>query len=412
MRFILTPVGSAGDVHPFVGIGRALKARGHEVVVLTAGPYREAVQKAGLIYEESVSVEEFDTVSKHPDLWHPRRGLQVVLGEVGTRMRAGFDRLKGLHQPGRTVLVGHSLSFFTRLLEETQGVPSATIHLAPSIFRSNYAQPAFSPGRDGSSWPLWFKRSLWWSVDRFMLDPHVVPSLNECRRQLGLRPVTRVFRDWIHSPQRVIGLFPDWFGVPQPDWPSALRLTSFPLYDDTEDARLPDSLTRFLDNGSPPVLFTPGTANQSAAQFFRAALDATQKLGRRALMLTRYPGQLPPLPATAHHEPFVPLAHILPRCAALVSHGGIGTLAQGLAAGVPQLTMPMGFDQPDNVTRLERLGVGRWLVPEKFDGERVASTLAGLLDDQGTAESCRRWSEQICAHNGIEETCDLLEQLA
>ena len=47
MRFILTPVGSAGDVHPFVGIGRALKARGHEVIVLTAGPFGEVVQKAG-----------------------------------------------------------------------------------------------------------------------------------------------------------------------------------------------------------------------------------------------------------------------------------------------------------------------------------------------------------------------------
>jgi UDP:flavonoid glycosyltransferase YjiC (YdhE family) len=108
----------------------------------------------------------------------------------------------------------------------------------------------------------------------------------------------------------------------------------------------------------------------------------------------------------------VPLAHVLPRCAALVSHAGIGTLAQGLAAGIPQLTMPMGFDQPDNATRLQRLGVADWVVPSKFDGERVAATLSALLDDGDTASSCRRWSTQIRAHNAIEETCDLLEQLA
>ena len=89
-------------------------------------------------------------------------------------------------------------------------------------------------------------------------------------------------------------------------------------------------------------------------------------------------------PPTAHHEAFVPLSDVLPRCAALVSHGGIGTLAQGLAAGVPQLTMPMGFDQPDNATRLERLGVGRWVVPSKFDGDRVAATLRVLLEDGRT----------------------------
>jgi len=412
MRFILTPVGSAGDVHPFVGIGRALKSRGHEVIVFTAAPFHQVVERAGLVFEETVSVEEFDTLSKHPDLWHPLRGMRLVLGAVGTKLRPAYERLKGLHAPGRTVLVGHSLSFFTRVFEEIHRVPAATIHLAPSIFRSDHAQPAYAPGRDGSSWPRWFKRSLWWSIDRFMLDPTVVPALNEWRRELGLAPVRRVFSDWIHSPQRVIGLFPDWFGNPQPDWPVAARLTGFPLFDDSDQPSLSPSLTRFLDGGAPPLLFTPGTANQSAARFFAAALDASQRLGRRALLLTRYSGHLPTLPPTAHHESFVPLSHVLPRCAALVSHAGIGTLAQGLAAGIPQVTMPMGFDQPDNATRLQRLGVARWVMPSEFDGERVAAAIGGLLDDSRTATNCRRWADQISARNAIEETCDLLEQLA
>jgi UDP:flavonoid glycosyltransferase YjiC (YdhE family) len=253
---------------------------------------------------------------------------------------------------------------------------------------------------------------LWWSIDRFMLDPNVVPALNEWRRELGLAPVTRVFRDWIHSPQRVIGLFPDWFGNPQPDWPAAVRLTGFPLFDDSDQVNLPTSLARFLDDGAPPLLFTPGSANQSAGRFFRAALEASRSVGRRVLLLTRYQGHLPPLPPDAHHEPFIPLSHVLPRCAALVSHAGIGTLAQGLAAGVPQLTMPMGFDQPDNAMRLERLGVARWVAPSKFDGERVAAALSELLSDSSTTANCRRWSDRIRAHNAIEETCDLLEQLA
>jgi rhamnosyltransferase subunit B len=412
MRFILTPVGSAGDVHPFVGIGRTLKVRGHEVLVLAAAPFGEVVRKAGLIFHETVSAEEYDTVSKHPDLWHPRRGLRLVLDSVGVVLRRSYERLTALQGPGRTVLVGHSLSFFSRVFEEVHGAPAATIHLAPSIFRSDYAQPAFVPGRDASAWPRWLKRSIWWTIDRFMLDPGIAPALNQWRGELGLPPVTRVFKDWIHSPQRVIGLFPDWFGQPQRDWPAALRLTGFPLYDESEQASLPATLTRFLDAGTPPLLFTPGSANQSAAPFFRAALDASQKLGRRALLLTRYSGHLPALPSTAHHEPFVPLGHVLPRCAALICHGGIGTVAQGLAAGVPQLTMPMGFDQPDNATRLERLGVGGWVMPSKFDGEHVAAALSTLLDDGSTASNCRRLSTQVRACNALEDTCDLLEQLA
>ena len=130
------------------------------------------------------------------------------------------------------------------------------------------------------------------------------------------------------------------------------------------------------------------------------------------MLLTRYAGHLPPLPPNAHHEEFVPLAQVLPRCAALVSHAGIGTLAQGLAAGIPQVTMPMGFDQPDNATRLDRLGVGKWLVPSQFTGARLSATLGALLDDPRVAAQCQNYASQIRARHALDETCDLLEQLA
>jgi UDP:flavonoid glycosyltransferase YjiC (YdhE family) len=72
----------------------------------------------------------------------------------------------------------------------------------------------------------------------------------------------------------------------------------------------------------------------------------------------------------------------------------------------------MGFDQPDNATRLERLGVARWIAPSHFDGERVAAALRHLLENSRTAMNCRECSDRIRAHNALEETCDVLEQLA
>jgi UDP:flavonoid glycosyltransferase YjiC (YdhE family) len=412
MRFVLTPVGSAGDVYPFLAIGRALRSRGHEVVVATAEPFGNAVRRAGLGFHQTISADEFDAAVKHPDLWHPYRGLRVVLGEVASRLQLGYEHVKALYEPGRTVLVGHSISFFTRVFEERYGAPAATLHLAPSVFRSDYQQPAYAPGLDGSRWPRWIKRSVWWTIDRLMVDPPIAPALNAWRRELGLSPVDRPFRDWIHSPRRVVGLFPDWFAPPQPDWPKALRLTGFPLYDESDYAEVPVGTSRFIDAGSPPIVFTPGSANQQAAEFFRAAVDACAHLGCRTLLLTRYPGQLPPLPPFAHHESFVPLSKVLPRCAALVHHGGIGTLAQGLAAGIPQLTMPMGFDQPDNATRLHRLGVGRWIRPSQFTGRRVADRLHELIEDPQIRMKCRHWANQMGTGLALEQTCRLLEELA
>jgi rhamnosyltransferase subunit B len=412
-RFVMTPVGSAGDVHPFIGLGRALRARGHEVVIVTAAPFEQTVTRAGLGFRETVSAEIFDQLSKHPDLWNSYRGLKLVLGSVATYLRLGYERVGELYEPGRTVLVGHALSFGTRLFEEKHGVPAATLHLAPSIFRSDFEQPAIAPGRDLTRAPRWIKRSFWWAADRFLSDPLIVPNLNAFRQELGLAPVSRVFRDWLHSPRRVIALFPEWFAKPQPDWPAALKLTGFPQYDESDQQQLSPGLLDFLDAAAPPIVFTPGSANQNAWAFFESAGDACLRLNRRAVLLTKFTDHLPSsLPATMHHETFAPLSRLLPRCAALVHHGGIGTLAQALAAGVPQLTMPMGFDQPDNTTRLMRLGVARWIAPARFTGERVAPLLDGLLTDRSVAASCAKYAALLRDRSALDRTCDLLEELS
>jgi rhamnosyltransferase subunit B len=411
-HFLLTPVGSSGDVHPFVGIGRVLRQRGHDVTLLTAEPFRRMSERAGLRFIGTHSEADFDRMTKHPDLWRGRRGMTLVLETLASVMRADYQHIADAYEPGRTVLIGHALGFATRVFEEVHGAPAATVHLAPSIFRSNYLLPASGPGTDLSALPVWAKRAMWWLVDRWLLDPMIVPELNRWRGELGLEPVSRVFKQWLHAPHRVIGLFPAWFAPIQADWPPQLQLTGFPLYDEADEHALSAGLQAFLDRGTPPILFTPGSANRAAALFFAAALDAAHRLGRRALFLTQYPEQLPaPLGADAWHEPYVPFSQVLPRCAAIVHHGGIGTCAQGLAAGVPQLTMPLGFDQPDNTARLSRLGVGRWVSPRRFQGERVAVELAALLGDSGVAERCEHWAQQMRGSNALADTAAALEGL-
>lgn len=412
MRFLMTPVGSSGDVHPYMGIGRRLRERGHTVVVMTAGKFEDVVVRAGLEFRETISAEEFDRVTRDPQLWHPRKGLVLVMSEVARWLRTAYDLVADAYEPG-TVLVGHGLSLATRLFEEKHGASAATLQLAPSVFRSDYGQQALTPGGDISTWPRWVKRILWWAVDRFFIDPTIAPQLNALRGELKLPPVHRVMNEWVHSPKRVIALFPEWFAPRQPDWPAALRLTGFPLYDESDhQTEMPATLERFLNEGPPPILFTPGSANQLAESFFRESVGAAQVMGRRALLLTRYSTHLPPLSDGIHYESYVPFSAVLPRCAAIVHHGGIGTLAQGLAAGIPQLTMPLGFDQPDNATRLGRLGVGRWVVPSEFNRHTVAETLSSLLNDPRVAESCARWKTQLRQEHAIDRTCDLLEQVA
>jgi len=240
--------------------------------------------------------------------------------------------------------------------------------------------------------------------------------LNAWRAELGLPPVSRVLQSWFHSPQRVLGLFPDWFGDPQPDWPPQVRCTGFVLSDEkcAPDAEPPGaraSLDQYLAGGEAPVVFTPGSANRHAAQFFRAAIDATATIRRRALLVTSYRDHLPSsLPEHAHHVTYASFATLFPRVAAVVHHGGIGTSAQALAAGAPQLVMPMGFDQPDNALRLTALGVADTIPPARFTAARVGTALDRLLSDNSVSAACRRCRELIEGVHAVERAGDLIEE--
>lgn len=247
-------------------------------------------------------------------------------------------------------------------------------------------------------------------AERLVIDRTVCPEVNRFRQELGLPSVRQVVR-WWHSPQLVVCLFPEWFASPQPDWPKNLVQADFPLWDERTDVGLAEEVRGFLDAGEPPIVFTPGSANVFGKPFFQAAVEACQRLGRRGILLTRFPEQLPdPVPAGVKHFSYVPFSQLLPRCAALVHHGGIGTTAQALAAGVPQLVMPLAHDQFDSAARLKRLAVGDWIVPSHFRGPRVAVRLDALLRSEAAKRACQSVSQKLTPRNGIPAVADAIEQ--
>ncbi|MDE0625329.1 MAG: glycosyltransferase [Bryobacterales bacterium] len=416
MKVLIASIGSAGDVHPFVGIALALRERGHSVRFATNAYFAPLLERHGLPLLQVGTREQFEEATAHPALWSQFRGFGVLAKIIRHSTRAVYAHVEREAAQGDTVVVGHPLAFGARVAHELLGVPLATLHLAPSTLWSVEDMPV--PSRwigSTSRWPKPARRLVVSLGDRFA-DLALAPALNRFRAELGLPPARHVAHHWWHSPQCVIGLFPDWFAARQPDWPAATSLTGFPLYDERDVSQVPRDLAAFLAGaesaGDPPIAFAPGSSNRQAQRFFESAADACRRLGRRGLLLTRYPEQLPSrLPAGVRHFAYAPFSAVLPRCGALVHHGGIGTAAQALAAGLPQLVMPMTFDQPDNAVRLERLGVGRMLLPEQFRGDRLARRLESLADP----EVVRRAGDIRKRFRGIDpiaRTCDLIEAAA
>jgi UDP:flavonoid glycosyltransferase YjiC (YdhE family) len=355
-QFLISALGSYGDVHPMVGLGTALAARGHRVRIITNPYFEDVVTGAGLELLARGTRDEYIALTQHPDLWHPRRGPKLVLSYVGgAGVRPLFELAMQNYVRGETVLCAHTLDLGGRVAAEKLGAPVASVVLAPSTMWTVHDSPRLRGALLGPSVPKWLKRAQFWMSDTLFVLP-LMGELNVLRRELGLPPVKRVFGHWLHDTDMTLCLFPDWFGPLQPDWPRDTRTVGFPLWDAHEGAELSGRVREFLASGSAPIAFSPGSANREAHQFFEAAVDACQRLGRRGILLTKYDHQLPSnLPDSVRHFGFVPLSRVLPHAAALVHHGGIGTCAQGLAAGVAHLVRPMSFDQFDNSRRLARL---------------------------------------------------------
>ena len=409
MKYVFVPLGSHGDVNPLVWLAQLMARRGHEVVFVSHAGMAQVPARAGLRTVAVGSAADHDALVSNPDLWHPDRAFTLLAATFGARAREVIPAIRAEVVPGNTVLVAGAIAVGARIVAEADQVPLITVQLQPSAFMSEDDRPlmdarlTFLQRLPRWGWNLAFR------LVHALIDGELAGQINAVRAELGLRePVRGIMRDWWISRERVLALFPDWFAPRRRDWPAQTVLTRFPPFDG--DFPLDAEAEAFLGDGPPPVLFTPGSANMWGKAFFEAAAGACAKLGLRGMLVSGYPEQVPAaLPPGVRRFDRLPFSRVFPRCAAVVHHGGIGTLAQGLAAGVPQLVMPMAHDQPDNAQRLQRLGVGDYLLPKRFHVDAVTAKLHTLLGSAEVQASCQKAKALMAAQMPPERVADLLQ---
>jgi rhamnosyltransferase subunit B len=387
MHLLLLPFGSAGDVFPFIWLGRQLLARGHRVTMITACLFEEQARRAGLEFISWGKAEEFEAMIRDPRIWKVGQGTKVVFDFAA---KAVEPYLKAIESCGKVdLMLAPVTAFAGRLAREKHGTPLITVHLQPAVFLSVHETPLLHPAMKWlRAMPVWFKKALFSLPNP--VNMFALPKVRRICEAHGVKPPRSLWREWWDSPDGVLALFPAWFCAPQPDWPKNLLQWTFPLEDLAKEQPLSPALQAFLAAGEPPVVFTPGSANVQAARFFDVAAKAVAKVGCRAVFVTREPKQVPAnLPPQIHVEAYAPFSTLLKQASAFVHHGGIGTMSQAFAAGVPQLIMYMAHDQPDNADRVERLGAGIGLSVRLFTSDRVAKELRRLLTEPSYQEATK-----------------------
>jgi UDP:flavonoid glycosyltransferase YjiC (YdhE family) len=198
---------------------------------------------------------------------------------------------------------------------------------------------------------------------------------------------------------------------PQPDWAANTVIAGSTFYDGSEaTTELSPQLKKFLDAGTPPIVFTLGSAAvMSPGSFYQESIQAAKQLNRRAVLLI---GKNTP-PENSEDIlaiSYVPYSQIFPYACAIAHQGGIGTTAQALRAGRPTLIMPYSHDQPDNAARVERLGTSRTIKRKQYSASRVALELRELIENPNYATKAAEIGRIIQAENGVCVACDAIEK--
>jgi UDP:flavonoid glycosyltransferase YjiC (YdhE family) len=414
-RIVLATFGSFGDLHPYIALALGLRARGHDPILATHEIYRGKIEGLGLGFRAvRPNIDpgaDAELIRKVMDL---RKGPKVVIGLFMDALRDSYeDTLAAVE--GADLLVAHPLTFTARLVAETSGVRWASTILAPMGFLSVYDPPVIPTAlfltRFRPLGPLIY-RPVFHMARRVARDwGRPWPQF---RAELGLPPADDPLFEGQHSPDLVLALFSRHFATPQPDWPPQTVVTGFPFYDRDGEAGLSPELARFLDAGPPPIVFTLGTsAVLTAGRFYEESAEAARRLGRRAVLLVGKGTDNRPAGLSGEIAAFdyAPYSELLPRAAAIVHQGGVGTTAQALRSGRPMLVVPFAHDQPDNADRAARLGVARVIPSARYTAGRAARELSRILDDPSVEAKAAEVGTKVQAEDGVGTACDALESL-
>jgi UDP:flavonoid glycosyltransferase YjiC (YdhE family) len=202
---------------------------------------------------------------------------------------------------------------------------------------------------------------------------------------------------------------------PAPDWGANTHVTGYWFLDPEEDWSPPPALASFLEAGPPPVYVGFGSmSSRKPEETADLVLSALARTGQRGVVLSGWGGmQKTGLPSSVFMVDSVPFAWLFPRMAAVVHHGGAGTTAAGLRAGVPSVVIPFFADQPFWGRRVAALGVGPAPIPrQKLSAPGLANAITRAVSDSTMRGRAAELGVRIRAEDGVAAAVTVVRRLA
>ncbi|MEV6065024.1 glycosyltransferase [Nocardia sp. NPDC052001] len=376
MRVLLAFAGSRGDAQPGALLGRELAARGHEVTVAVSPNLVEFVAGNGVSAApfgvDSAALLRAQQHDHRFSSWSPVRRLQALVDLQRRGFAEAAADLLAMAQDADVLVTGMACEEIAAEVARSRGIPLAAMHFFPIL--PNRSVPV-APAPWGHRVPGAMNRLGWLALTKARAWS-LAPEIDTLRRTLGRSTAHEV------APRTAIQAYDIELFPGLADELGAAPVVGFPVVPGAQGDSaapgavgvIPEPLTEWLRAGEPPVYAGFGSMPVADPEAVRGMVrEVCRRQGRRVLLT----GSMfePELSAEAAVLAQVDHRAVLPRCAVAIHHGGAGTTAAVLRAGVPSVICAVQADQPYWGRQLTALGLGSTLPFTQLSADRLEQAL-------------------------------------
>lgn len=392
MKIACVILGSRGDVQPMIALATGLNKKGHEATVY-APPEHEEFAKLHHCPFVAFGPDVSKAVKERPEGQKGGKVVTVSLKQgkelIGNQIRMLPDLIKG-----SDLVLGAGIVIGVQSAADALKIPYRLVAFYTALLGTTREDP--------------LSNRMLFGFGRKMMNLLLRGFINKQRTHFGLPPIKDVWKQW--TGEHVILACDKELTASREGSLYPFTQTGFMLLPDKN--KLPDQVEEFINSGTPPVYIGFGSNPITKAHKYVQMLEQVRDLTKRRLIVSKGWASLPgDNSRDILYVDEMPFEYLIPRMAAVIYHGGMGTMAAVARAGVPQAAFPFMADQFDNHKQIMRLGLGpQTCYFKKITAQAIAAAITECISNDKYKQKAVEISKKLESVDGVDLTVQYIKE--
>jgi vancomycin aglycone glucosyltransferase len=391
MKIACVILGTRGDVQPMIALATGLIKKGHEVIICAPSENEQLARKYNCQFV-TFGPEIKRAVKENPEKQTGGVAVKISPGQGKKIIRDQINLLPEKIK-GADLVLGAGIVIGVQTAADILKIPYRLVAFYPIILGTTKDDPV--------------KNRMMFGFGRMIMNLMMKGFINKQRANYGLPPIKDIWAHWMG--ENVIVACDKELNTARDGLAFAFTQTGFMLLPSKNG--LPAEVDTFINSGRPPVYIGFGSNPIVNAEKYCQIFEQVSKASNQRLIISKGWAEFPETNAPdILYVDEMPFELLFPRMAAVIYHGGTGTMAAITRAGIPQAAFPFMGDQFDNRNQIVKLGLGPKTCDfKKMTAESISSAISECVTDEKYKKNALEISQRLQKVNGVELTIQLIE---